>query len=107
MRRAMATLNQPVVTNRGICSACVHEEECIYPRSRDQIVLNCGQFELCPPIAPLPPSRDQVELEELWKKSSGDRPGTELKGLCSNCDERDTCIYAKPAGGVWHCEEYR
>jgi hypothetical protein len=27
--------------------------------------------------------------------------------LCSNCEDRHTCIYPKPAGGVWHCEEYR
>jgi hypothetical protein len=103
----MATLTEAVVTSRGICSACKHEGGCIYPKDKGQLVLNCGQFELCPPIVPLPPSRDQVELEKLWEKSSGDKPGTEFKGLCSNCEERHTCIYPKPAEGVWHCEEYR
>lgn len=103
----MATLNHAVATGRGLCLACKHEEGCIYPRNQGQIVLNCEQFEFCTPIAPPPPSRDQVELEELWKKSSRDEPGKELKGLCSNCEERHTCIYPKPAEGVWRCEEYR
>jgi hypothetical protein len=30
----------------------------------------------------------------------------EHKGLCMNCANRDTCLYPKPEGGVWHCEEY-
>jgi hypothetical protein len=28
-------------------------------------------------------------------------------GLCPTCDFRSTCMYPKPEGGVWHCEEYR
>ena len=28
-------------------------------------------------------------------------------GLCGNCDERKTCIFAKAESGVWHCEEYK
>ena len=103
----MATLNPAVVTSRGICSVCMHGAVCIYPRNKGQIVLNCEQFDPCPPIASLPPKRDQVELEELWKKPSGDEPGTEFKGLCSNCEDRHVCIYPKSAEGVWHCEEYR
>jgi len=30
-----------------------------------------------------------------------------VKGLCINCENRSTCKYIKPNGGVWHCEEYR
>ncbi len=29
------------------------------------------------------------------------------KGLCGNCDSRESCMYPKPEGGVWHCEEYQ
>jgi hypothetical protein len=31
---------------------------------------------------------------------------TELRGLCINCANRKRCLYPKPEGGVWHCEEY-
>lgn len=30
-----------------------------------------------------------------------------IKGLCINCENRNTCKYIKPDGGVWHCEEYK
>ncbi len=29
------------------------------------------------------------------------------KGLCMNCDERETCMLPRPESGVWHCEEYK
>jgi hypothetical protein len=83
----MATLSYAVATGRGLCQACVHEEGCIYLTNGDLVVLNCEQFELCPPKATPPPSSDQMELEKLWKKSSQAEPGNELKGLCVNCEE--------------------
>ena len=27
-------------------------------------------------------------------------------GLCPSCENRDRCIYPRPEGGVWRCEEY-
>jgi hypothetical protein len=29
------------------------------------------------------------------------------RGLCINCDVRNTCTFPKPEGGVWFCEEYQ
>jgi hypothetical protein len=28
------------------------------------------------------------------------------KGLCANCEKRQTCTLQRPEGGVWHCDEY-
>ena len=28
------------------------------------------------------------------------------KGLCVNCDNRDTCAFPRSEAGVWFCEEY-
>jgi hypothetical protein len=28
-------------------------------------------------------------------------------GLCANCEDRDTCTFPRPEGGVWRCNEYR
>ncbi|MHC4505741.1 MAG: hypothetical protein ACYTFI_20745, partial [Planctomycetota bacterium] len=46
--------------------------------------------------------------------SSGPSPGAgdeddfaRYRGLCGNCEERRSCTFPKPEGGVWHCEEYR
>ncbi len=35
-------------------------------------------------------------------EEKGKRPG-----LCCNCDWRESCVYPKPSGGVWFCEEYQ
>jgi hypothetical protein len=29
-----------------------------------------------------------------------------MKGLCLNCENRETCQYPISDGGVWHCDEY-
>lgn len=103
----MAILTEAVATTRGVCSACKHEAGCIYPKSKGQIVLNCEQFELGSPIPRTSPGLDQMELEKLWRKPSPEESETKFKGLCSSCEDRNVCIYPKPAGGVWRCEEYR
>ena len=103
----MATLKHATRIASGICLACKHGEDCIYPIDREEAVLNCEQFDLCPPLASPPPDPERMELEELWRRSQRDAPGKEFKGLCSNCEERHACIYPKPPEGIWHCEEYR
>ena len=50
--------------------------------------------------------------------SGGGRPGVPCKEgpmasattrgqICLLCRNDETCIYPKPEGGVWRCEEYR
>jgi hypothetical protein len=103
----MANAIDTVTATRGLCSACKHETGCIYPRSKEEIVFNCGQFDPCLPITRPRPTQDQVELERLWRKPSSQESEAKFTGLCSSCEDRNVCIYPKPAGGVWRCEEYR
>lgn len=54
-------------------------------------------------------SRGDDRDKSCGDDSSSDRPkrtGEEHRGLCVNCANRETCLYPKPEGGVWHCEEY-
>lgn len=39
----------------------------------------------------------------------GDNSGSSktARGLCTNCELRHTCTFARAEGGVWRCEEYR
>jgi hypothetical protein len=46
----------------------------------------------------------QTQRREL--SAERDCSSTE-RGLCMNCDVRDTCTFTKPEGGVWFCEEYQ
>jgi hypothetical protein len=94
-----------VRTRHGVCSACIHELVCAHPRDLERPPLQCAEFEIG--------YRPSDKLEVAGPDGAADaplnspaRPGS-LKGLCVNCDERETCSYPKPEGGVWRCEEYR
>ena len=43
---------------------------------------------------------------ERTSRAGQKKDGEEFKGLCVNCANRHTCLFPKPEGGVWHCEEY-
>ena len=117
------------IVSRGLCSTCRHAPSCIYPRDpkRPAVklhVTNCEEFEI--------EVGEPVKLSGRDVVSSGPSPGSDspgalarptdspaptgagdeddfarYKGLCSNCEERRSCTFPKPEGGIWHCEEYR
>ena len=82
-----------------LCTTCMHARTCMHRRMTNRPIWYCEQFEL-------PPSpRSETVLNEV-PATPVDNPGG-LQGLCANCALRETCTFPKPAGGVWHCEEYR
>ena len=100
---------------RGLCATCEGWATCTYPIPKDRPVLFCEEFEgLCDnltaavgPISPL--------LRAAQTQTTGVRHEPRIKmrekpsrhkGLCRTCENRETCTFPKPAGGVWHCEEF-
>lgn len=91
------------VSKHGLCIACRKDPTCSYLRNASLPVLQCEEFEGYEPRARIlgnhngsiaqGPLRDPVPAED--------------KGLCVTCENRDTCAFPKPAGGIWHCEEFR
>lgn|GEM_PF-883638 len=95
-------VSAPRVAKRaiGLCSSCASYEFCTFPRSLGQPVLECDEFSpACSPKG----SHPSTIKKNLVKKPTKPR----LRGLCRICDERASCRYPKPEGGVWHCEDYR
>ncbi len=92
----------------GICSSCKTAPVCTYTKDLRRPALQCEDFEGYEPgqkkitfsTAPLGIDRQcGADPEKIdWNKH---------KGLCGICDDRDTCSFTRPEGGVWHCEEYR
>ncbi|MBN2378561.1 hypothetical protein JXM67_02005 [candidate division WOR-3 bacterium] len=86
------------VEYQGLCSTCKNAKDCVFPRSVEHPIMHCDEFvgyegprtKAIPRIAK-PSSKEEVEF----------------KGLCRNCENRHHCVFPKPAGGVWHCDEYR
>ena len=87
----------------GICTGCRHAQGCTYPRHPGQPVLQCEEFEEVAREMEEPIEAPRTMREATPAEAAA--PGT-LMGLCRNCENRLTCTYPKPAGGVWHCDEY-
>ena len=89
---------------RSLCSNCRNAGDCTFQKDRQKPALYCEEFEIDKsPSAKIagkekPSPTPPVDANE----DSG-----KFIGLCSNCDNRRTCTFPKPEGGVWHCEEYR
>jgi len=92
--------------DRGLCMTCNNASSCFYLQSRGP-ALFCELFddyvrpelrtvhEKAPPI-PTPSAAHGATDEDTSRYT----------GLCVNCEHRTTCAHPKPAGGVWHCEDY-
>ena len=78
----------------GVCLACKHDPGCMYEAAAGCAILECAQFEI------------GFLANGARNGSVRDVPFGDGRGLCSNCEHRETCIYPRPDGGVWRCEEY-
>lgn len=89
-----------------LCSTCNHAETCLSKKTRQRPVWFCEEFD------------DYVVVKELYdiavqptdsqdRFSAGEDEAGQFKGICMNCENRRTCNYLKPNGGIWHCEEYK
>lgn len=91
---------------KGICTSCINEAQCTYPKGNGSGVIQCDEFdaENCVSGYKVPKKIRAGQGSRI--KPSVSTPSS-LKGLCSNCENCQTCTYPKPEGGVWHCEEYQ
>jgi hypothetical protein len=83
----------------GLCAVCVHASECVFPRDPERPITHCDEFEGYEP-------RASENAPQKAEPAPVDDTVSELKGLCKYCEIRETCKFPKPAGGVWHCDEF-
>lgn len=107
----METSAKPIKKRKavlGICSSCKTASACTYTKDFRRPVLQCEEFEgyesrpVRTIIKKILPASSPNYISTVEEKDSG-----KYKGLCSICEDRKTCTFIKPEGGVWHCEEYR
>lgn len=80
-----------------LCMTCNNARNCMYRLNKPDPVVECEEFD----GYALPPSAVVTAEPELKIV-----PDTRFKGLCVNCNKRETCTFPKPEAGVWHCEDY-
>jgi hypothetical protein len=86
----------------GLCSCCKSFQTCTFPRDPQRPILQCEEFDGILPsrLKMVPPGKT---VDTFSAKNEPDP----YRGLCGLCENRETCTYPKPEGGVWHCEEYQ
>ncbi|MBE0534032.1 MAG: hypothetical protein IH624_00060 [Phycisphaerae bacterium] len=84
-----------------LCSTCKHAVTCVYVQVAQRPSFYCEEFEI--EILPA-----KVGIQGLVSGSAAPvTPESEgLIGLCLDCENRLACVFPKPEGGIWHCEEY-
>ena len=85
---------------RDLCSNCDNAGSCEGRTRPRRPIFFCEEFMVfgaAPAPEPAPGTQPQTQ------QASGINGHI---GLCMNCESADTCTLPKPAGGIWHCEEY-
>ena len=86
----------------GLCATCNNAADCVYRKRRGTDAIECEMFDgYARPNGGNGKGMATIATTPEMAKS------TEFKGLCVNCEDRDTCKLPRPEGGVWHCEEYK
>lgn len=86
---------------RDLCSNCDNGDACAGGTRPRRPIFFCEAFVVFG--APPAPESGRAAPEQ----PAGTLSTNGYLGLCANCDNVRTCTSPKPAGGIWHCEEYR
>ena len=96
-----------IKNGRGLCTTCNNAPTCFH-RARRGPALFCELFDnYMPPDMQISDRMTAPVAEPSIAVRAVEEEVTRYAGLCMNCDHRKTCRHPKPAGGVWHCEDYR
>jgi hypothetical protein len=103
-------LNSAPVDFIGLCSTCNNNDNNAMPNCglrmrRGFDAIFCELFDTYSEKDP-GSRKDRWDNSRPKTKKSGMTSSNNLKGLCINCEHRESCLLPKPDGGVWHCEEY-
>ena len=92
---------------KGVCATCIHAPGCAYLETPDNPKMYCEQFESeLPSVMKTTDVSGLKSIPGVLKKESDSIRQARALGLCANCAHLETCVFPRPEGGVWHCEEY-
>ena len=90
---------------RGLCSTCNNSPTCFYHlRNGKRVVCFCELFDNY--VSPSKVGEFSLNTNLKLEPNTHATIEEKLNGLCSNCENLETCAYPKPKAGIWHCEDY-
>jgi len=90
----------------GLCTTCVGADTCTFPKPAKQPKIFCEEFDGNLRNGHVQNPDVEAILAHVNVRPRG-KAARVFKGLCANCEIRQTCTFPKAEGGIWHCEEYR
>jgi len=95
-------MSESNIEHSDLCSTCANAPDCAFLKNKKKAVFECEEFE----IAGRDGEQKPLKAKRTAASAQGNDEAGKLIGLCCNCKNRATCVFPKPEGGVWHCEEY-
>ncbi len=93
-----------------ICQTCNHVSDCAHYQhcqNQGKAIFHCENFDDKPVLYVVEDKiLHHMELHSESSKTSISYVQGRMKGLCINCERRDSCGFPIRDGGVWLCEEY-
>jgi hypothetical protein len=86
---------------QGICPSCENLPICSFIHSSRKPVTFCEEFAIngTPKMANTSKKQEAVTV--------GRAPLGRYNGLCTTCENYNSCVFPKDEAGIWRCEEYR
>jgi hypothetical protein len=95
---------------QGLCTTCTCFPRCTFYKGQSYPVLYCDEFT---DIDPCRVPQNSEKAGAFHRISSSGQKEDDLSsekgqpgGLCVNCGLKESCLFMRPEGGIWHCEEY-
>jgi len=98
-------MSEKNMQDRSLCSNCRNAIDCTFQKDRQKPFLYCEEFEV--DISPYAKIAGKEKLFSTALVDAEDKDSCKFIGICNNCVDRRTCVFPKPEGGIWHCEEYQ
>ena len=98
LEREIVVEKEVVPDKKSICTTCIHSGHCVYQGRSIKSIIACDEFES---------KTENPEQSEILSERRGAETEGLFKGLCANCNYRNTCMLADSVSGIWHCEEYK
>ena len=99
----------------GLCSTCNNILSCFFRKRHGQPVWYCEQFDNSDYTV-----ENRIDYSNALTKDIEDsfhvneesfgvnaKEANQFEGLCSNCENRESCSLPKRDSGAWYCEEYQ
>ena len=83
-----------------LCMNCSNADQCMYCRNHTKPIIFCEEFSCSEPGERQVAIDKTDEIEEY-------PVNTALNGLCSNCENLETCMLQHTGSTIINCEEYR